>query len=321
MSAAPRRRAAAPAPPPAGPPAGPPATSSAPLPADLLGAHVSTAGGVHAAPARAAALPARAFQVFTKNQNQWAGKPLVEEDVARWRSELAAHGLEARHVCSHDSYLINLAAVDPEVRRRSVAALVDEIERAGRLGIPLLVMHPGSHLGAGEAAGLAAVARELDACLEKAGAGRHGDACAGVTLCLETTAGQGTNLGHRFEHLRDILAASRYPQRLAVCLDTCHVFAAGYALEPPAAWRRTLAALDAAVGLPRVRVAHLNDSKREFGSRVDRHERIGRGAIGTAPFRRLLREKRLAHALKVLEIPGGDEAFAADLALLRELAR
>lgn len=289
-------------------------------PRDLLGAHVSIAGGVHTAPARAAALPARAFQIFTKNQNQWHAAPLSDAAVARWEHELAAHGLQAAHVCSHDSYLINLAAVDPTVLSRSRDALVDEIERAARLGIPYLVLHPGSHLGRGEMHGVRAVAESLDCCLERAGAGRV-PATERVTLCLETTAGQGTNLGYRFEQLRDIIAASRYSHRLAVCLDTCHVFAAGYPLRTAAEWRGTAGALDAAVGLARVRVVHLNDSKKGPGSRVDRHERIGRGELGEAPFGHLLRDRRLAGALGILEVPGEDAAYAEDLALLRRLRR
>ena len=290
------------------------------LPADLLGAHVSVAGGIANAPARAAALPARAFQIFTKNQNQWEGKPLTDDALAAWFTSLADHGLKATDVCSHDSYLINLAAPVKETLERSRLALVDEIERAARLGIGLLVLHPGSHVGTGEAVGLAAVARNLDRCLEEAGNGPIAGTDS-VILCLETTAGQGTNLGHRFEHLRDILAASSHPERLGICLDTCHLFAAGYPLQSPSQWRRTLDKLNRAVGLDRVRVLHLNDSRRQFGSRVDRHARIGGGEIGAQPFRHVLRTRRLAGAIKILEVPGGDEAFAADLALLRRLAR
>ncbi len=288
------------------------------LPADLLGAHVSAAGGVDAAPARAAALPARAFQLFTKNQNRWTALPLEANTVAAWQAALAGHGLSCRLVCCHDSYLINLAATDALVRRRSIAAFVDEIERCARLGIPFLVFHPGSHLGAGEMAGLRRVARELDACVDKAGAGKV-PGTQSVLLCLETTAGQGTNLGWRAEHLRDIIAASRHAERLAVCLDTCHVFAAGYDLRTPAAWAKTAAAFDAAVGLDRVRVLHLNDATRDLGSRVDRHARIGAGTLGAAAFRHVLRDPRLAGALGILEVPGGDAAYAEDLAKLRRL--
>jgi deoxyribonuclease-4 len=285
---------------------------------DLLGAHVSIAGGIWRAPARAAALSARVFQVFTKNQNQWRGKSLTDDEVGRWFAELDGHGLKAAHVCSHDSYLINLASPDPALRQRSRAAFRDEIERAARLAIPSLVLHPGSHVGSGESTGLATIAANLDRCLEEVAAGSV-PKTESVQLCLETTAGQGTNLGYRFEQLRDIIAASRYPERLGICLDTCHVFAAGYQLATASQWRRTLARLDACVGLERVRVIHLNDAKRSLGSRVDRHERIGRGAIGLAPFRHILRTRRLQRAIKILEVPGGEEAYGDDLELLRTL--
>jgi deoxyribonuclease-4 len=287
---------------------------------DLLGAHVSVAGGVARAPGRASALPAYAFQIFTKNQNQWRGKPLTTANVAAWRTELSRHGLSARHVCSHDSYLINLAATDRTNLRRSRTAFTDEIERCARLAIPYLVFHPGSHLGRGETKGLAAVARNIDHCLESAGASSV-SGTEEVLLCIETTAGQGTNLGYRFEHLRDIIGASKYPDRLAACVDTCHIFAAGYRLATPHQIQRTLADFESAVGLNRIRVMHLNDSRRECGSRVDRHARIGRGEIGAEPFRTLLRARRLRHAIKVLEVPGGDEAYQEDLALLRRLVR
>jgi len=288
------------------------------FPDDLLGAHVSVAGGVDKAVARAAVLPAGAFQIFTKNQNQWVGKKLTESVVASWFEELARHGFSSRQVCSHDSYLINLAATNHTTLRRSRAAFVDEIERAARLGIPWLVFHPGSHVGSGEVAGVAAVAHNLDRCIEKAAAAR----IAGVeqvTLCLENTAGQGSNLGYRFAHLRDIIAASSYPERLGVCLDTCHVFAAGYRIQTASQWRRTLARFHQRIGLDRIRVMHMNDSKREFASRVDRHARIGQGCIGEEPFGYIVRTRRLANALKVLEVPGGAEVYGADLALLRQL--
>ncbi len=294
---------------------------SVPPPAnDLLGAHVSAAGGVDRAPARAAALPSRAFQLFTKNQNQWVGKPLSDTTVAAWFEQLAACGLSPEHTCSHDSYLINLAATRRENLEKSRTAFVDEIERCARLRIPYLVWHPGSHLGEGETAGIAAVARNADRCLEEAAAGP----VAGtddVLLCIETTAGQGTNLGWRFEHLRDIIAASRYPDRYGVVVDTCHVHAAGYDVVTPAGWRRTLAELDAAVGLERVKVVHLNDSRRERGSRVDRHARIGEGTIGAEAFGHIVRTRRLRHALMILEVPGGEQAYREDLQLLRTLRR
>lgn len=292
---------------------------SPPVP-DRLGAHVSVAGGVSSAPGRAAALPAKAFQIFTRNQNQWQAKPLVTEEVTAWFDQLDRYGISPKHVCTHDSYLINLAAVETGTLNRSRHAFVDEIRRCALLGVPHLVFHPGSHLGKGETAGIAAVARNLDRCIEEAGSGPVPDT-EKVMLCLETTAGQGTNLGHRCEHLRDMIAASRYPDRLAVCLDTCHVFAAGYRLDTPHHLRKTLRAFDTAIGLGRIVVMHLNDSQREGGSRVDRHARIGQGMIGTEPFRTLLRTRRLQHAIKVLEVPGGEDAYREDLALLRSLLK
>ncbi|MFO7654009.1 MAG: deoxyribonuclease IV [Candidatus Krumholzibacteriia bacterium] len=284
--------------------------------ADRLGAHVSTAGGLQRAPARAASLPAGVFQIFVKNQVQWRAPRLDEEQVDAWRVALAGHGYTGSDVCAHDSYLINLAATDDTLLRRSRAALVDEIERCARLGIRALVLHPGAHLGAGEAAGVAAVAASLDRCIDTAGTGRT-PGTEQVLLCLETTAGQGTNLGHRFAHLRDIIAACHHPERLAVCLDTCHVLAAGYGVATAGQWRRTLDHLEARVGLARVRVVHVNDSRRPRGSRVDRHARVGAGEIGRAALVRVVRTRRLAHALKILEVPGGEPAYAEDLSLLR----
>ena len=286
---------------------------------DRLGAHVSVAGGVDRAPARAAALPAGALQIFTRNQNQWLGKPLTDEINDRWFTELQRYGLSAELVCSHDSYLINLASPDPVNLTRSVDAFIDEIQRCARLHIPYLVFHPGSHLGRGETVGLAAVAANLDRCIEAAAAAT----VAGteqVLLCIETTAGQGTNLGHRFAHLRDIIAASRYPDRLAICIDTCHVFAAGYRLITPNQVRATLREMHTDVGIDRGKGVHLNDTKRGRGSRVDRHARIGAGEIGVDCFGTIVRYRRLRDALKILEVPGGDEAYAEDLALLRRLA-
>jgi deoxyribonuclease-4 len=272
------------------------------------------------APSRAAALPCGAFQIFTKNQAQWSAPPLTGAVADAWFAALAEHGYRPSDVCAHDSYLINLAATDARNLALSRRAFVDEIERCARLGIPWLVLHPGSHLGAGEAAGLKAVAANLDRCLETAASGRVAGT-ASVTLCLETTAGQGTNLGHRFAHLRDIIAASRHPERLAVCLDTCHALAAGYPVDTAGGWRRTVDRLEAAVGLARVKVVHVNDSRRARGSRVDRHARVGAGHLGRAALGRVVRTRRLRDAFMILEVPGGERAFAEDLALLRRLRR
>ena len=220
------------------------------------------------------------------------------------------------HVVAHTSYLINLASPFEALRAQSVASLADEIARCARLGIRDLVMHPGAHGGEGDAAGIARIAAGLDEALERTAATR-------VRVLLETAAGQGSAVGWRFEHLRDVLGLLRAPRRAGVCFDTCHVHAAGYDLVSPGGYAETIAALDATVGLARVAAIHVNDSKRPRGARVDRHEHIGKGAIGRAGFRNLLRDPRLASIPKFLETPK-DETLAADrrnLATLRHLAR
>ena len=219
-------------------------------------------------------------------------------------------------VVAHTSYLINVASPVEALRRMSVDALVDEIERCARLDIHELVLHPGAHGGEGEAAGIARAARALDEAFERTSG-------SSVRVLLETAAGQGSAIGWRFEHLRDLLGLLRAPRRAGVCLDTCHVHAAGYDLVTPEGYAETIAALDATVGLARVVAIHVNDSKRPRGARVDRHEHIAKGHIGRAGFRNLLRDARLAAIPKFLETPK-DETLAADrrnLATLRRLAR
>jgi len=279
---------------------------------DKLGAHISAAGGVSKAVARANSLPCRAFQLFTKNQNRWESKPLESPEIKKWFSELEAYNMDTSAVCAHDSYLINLASPDPVNLEKSINGFVEEIHRCATLKIPYLVWHPGSHLGQGEDIGLKAVAENMDRAIEIS----DDDS---VKLCIETTAGQGTNLGWQFSHLRDIIGHSKYPDHLAVCVDTCHIFAAGYELETKKQWNATMADLDEKVGLDLVKVVHMNDSKKVLGSRVDRHERIGQGEIGIEPFKHLVNEKRLKHAMMVLEVPGGMEAWEEDLKLLRSL--
>jgi deoxyribonuclease IV len=279
---------------------------------DKLGAHISSAGGVSKAVARAASLPCRAFQLFTKNQNRWVSKPLEDSEIEKWFSELKAYNMDTSAVCVHDSYLINLASPDPVNLEKSIDGFVEEIQRCATLKIPHLVWHPGSHVGQGEEIGLTAVAKNMDRAIEIA----DDDS---VTLCIETTAGQGTNLGWQFSHLRDIIAQSKYQDKIGICIDTCHIFAAGYQLETKKEWDATLNDLDEKVGLDKVKVIHVNDSKKPLGSRVDRHERIGEGEIGINPFKHLINEKRLKHAMMVLEVPGGMEAWEEDLKLLRSL--
>lgn len=259
---------------------------------------MSIAGGIERAVERAVRVQATALQVFVKSSNQWAARPFAEGEAERFRAAAAEAGLD-RFTLAHTSYLINIASPDDTLWRRSIDALAVEIERCGVLGIPFLVLHPGSHVGSGEEAGLARAAKGLDEALLPAP--------DGVQVLLETTAGQGTNLGCRFEHLARILEEARCTDRLGVCLDTCHVLAAGYEIRDARSYRKTLRDLDRAVGLDRLHGIHVNDSKTGLGSRKDRHEHIGRGHLGTEPFRLLLNDRRLRGIPMVLETPKGED--------------
>lgn len=276
-----------------------------------LGAHCSTEGGVSRALERGASIGCGAVQLFTKNNNRWFEKPLDPAEVRRFRA--AARGFRRRFLISHDGYLVNLASPRREVLEKSLVSFADEIRRADLLGIPWVVTHPGAHLGTGETGGLARVARSLDLVFAETRGSR-------ALVLLETTAGQGTSLGWRFEHLAEIIARSRHPERLAVCVDTCHVFAAGYEIRTPEGYERTMRDLVRLVGLRRIRAFHLNDSARELGSRVDRHAHIGKGRIGLSGFRLLLRDARFADRPMVLETPKGKD-MKEDVVNLRVLRR
>jgi deoxyribonuclease-4 len=277
----------------------------------LLGAHQSIAGGRHLAFARIAQVGGESLQIFTANQRQWRVSAPGEEEIARFREAWREHG--KMPVAAHASYLINLAALEPEAAAKSAAALVDELHRCRLLGIRLLVIHPGSHGGAGVEAGLARVVHQLDLALEQAEV-----LDVDFRILLETTAGQGTSLGSRFAELGWLLGRSRYPGHLGVCIDTCHMFAAGYDLRGEEGYGRTLAELEQEVGLDRVRFVHLNDSKKGCGSRVDRHAHIGQGEIGDEGFRLLLNDPRFSHLPMVLETPKGED-LADDGENLRRL--
>lgn len=251
-------------------------------------------------------------QIFLRSQRRWAAPPLAEADALRFRAAQARTGL--RLVFAHGSYLVNLAAPDAADWRRAVQACTDELERAERLGLPWLVIHPGSHRGAGTAAGVRRLVRALDELHRRTPGYR-------VRLVLENTAGGGHLLGARAAELAAVLASVREPERLAVCLDTCHLFAAGYDIRTPAGFRTTLDEFDHAVGLGRVVAWHVNDARAPLGSGLDRHEHIGRGHIGLAAFRFLLREPRVGDRPMVLETPKDEEADRANLALLRALRR
>lgn len=281
----------------------------------LLGAHMSIAGGVGLAPLRGQEVGCRAIQLFTKSSNQWRAKPLTPEEIVRYRENLQAAGIAL--AVAHDAYLINLASTDPTLQQRSTAAFLEELERAEALGIPYLVTHPGAHMGAGEKAGLRQVANSLRDLLKQTKGYR-------VQVVIETTAGQGTSLGHRFEQIAVLLDQIGLPERTGVCLDTCHVFAAGYDIRTPHAYADVLGAFDIIVGIDHLKVIHLNDSKKELGCRVDRHEHIGKGAIGLGAFRCLVNDPRLRGLPMILETPKDGDFVMADrrnLDTLRRLAQ
>jgi deoxyribonuclease-4 len=275
---------------------------------DLLGAHVSTAGGTVAAPPRAGAIDATAMQLFTKPANRWAEREVDDAERAAFAAALAETAV--RVTLSHDSYLINLASPDPALRARSIASFAAELRRCAALDITLLVSHPGNYMDDRES-GIARNADAITECLE--------DAPGRTVLCLETTAGSGTALGATFEELAALIA--RLPRalqpRVGVCVDTCHVYAAGYDLVT--AYDEVWARFDDVLGRDRLRAMHLNDSKTPLGSRRDRHELIAEGTLGEVPFHRIMTDERLAHIPKVIETPKGDDHTATDTRMLTRL--
>ncbi|GFO60988.1 putative endonuclease 4 [Geomonas silvestris] len=279
---------------------------------DLLGAHVSIAGGIYNAPERGVAATCNAIQLFTQNANQWRGKMVSEADARLFQEKLAACGIA--DVVSHDIYLINLAAAPGETRDKSLVAFREEMERCARLGIRKIVMHPGSHNGDGEAVGIRRICEAFDDLFTQV------PQFTGKVL-LENTAGQGTNLGYRFEHLKAIIEGTSFKERFGVCIDTCHAFAAGYPISERDGYLRSFDELDQAVGLENVQAFHLNDSKKGLGCKVDRHEHIGSGALGLETFRLLLNDERFVAVPKFLETPKGDddEMDRVNLKLLRSL--
>ena len=259
-----------------------------------LGAHLSIAGGLPRAVDRAEASRCQALQIFTKSAGQWRARPLPSGEIARFRARVEETDLHP--VVAHNSYLINVAAAAPALRAQSIAALGEELDRAEALGLDGLVMHPGSYTTGTEAQGLALIADGLRELLRARPRAR-------TKVLLEHTAGQGTNLGHRFEHLAAIIDRLGGSPRVGVCLDTCHLLSAGYDVTSTQGYDSTFREFDRIVGIDRIAVFHLNDSKRPCGSRVDRHEHIGKGCLGLEPFRRLLNDPRFAHLPMLLETP------------------
>lgn len=278
----------------------------------LLGAHMSIEGGVDQALVRGRSIGCETVQIFVTSPNRWKGKALTEEEIARFRALQAESGIWP--VIAHDTYLINLGSPDEELYRKSLEAFQDELERCVRLQLPYLVMHPGSHMGAGEETGLQRIIAALDLLREEVADYR------GFVL-LETTAGQGHTLGYRFEQLAQIIAGVREPGWLGVCLDTCHAFAAGYELRTPEGYQETWRQFEATLGLERLKCVHLNDSKGCLGCRLDRHAHIGEGQLGLEPFRMLLNDPRFRSLPMVLETPKGPQMAedVRNLAVLRSL--
>ena len=280
----------------------------------MFGSHLSIAGGMHNALLKAEEFGMDTVQVFTKNQQQWKCSPLTDQCIADWKSH--ARRLKFKRTVSHDSYLINLAATNPQFWRQSVELFVEELSRCNQLGIPYLVTHPGAHMGAGEEEGLRKIAAALDVIHDLV-------PDEGVITCLEITAGQGSALGYKLGHLAEIITRVKSPKRLGVCLDTAHLFAAGYDFRGRryAAFRKELSR---DVGLSRVKVIHMNDSKKDLGSRVDRHDHIGRGKIGVEGFKPFVRDEAWEKVPKILETPKekdekGRDWDVVNLEILRSL--
>jgi deoxyribonuclease-4 len=275
-----------------------------------VGAHVSTAGGVSNAPLNAAAIGARAFAVFTKNQRQWAAKTLADGEIADFRNNCRENGFSPAQILAHDSYLINLGHPEAEPLAKSRAAFLDEMRRCEALGITLLNFHPGSHLRlASEEACLARIAESIHIALAET---------QGVIAVIENTAGQGSNLGYSFEQIARIIEQVADRDRVGVCLDTAHAFAAGYDLRTPNTCAETMETFDRIVGFQYLRGVHLNDSKAVFRSRVDRHAPIGRGEIGLEAFRLIMNDRRFDGIPLILETPES-ERWAEEIRLLYSL--
>ena len=279
----------------------------------LLGAHMSIAGGVDKAIERGAALSCTAIQLFTKNANRWKGKPFEKEEIERF----AALRKESNifRILAHNAYLINLASANNSLRVKSINALIDEMGRCMALSIPCIIIHPGAHLGAGEDEGIKNIINSLNIIMDKTGGWQ-------LDIALETTAGQGTNIGYRFEHLARIIDGIKDKERVKVCLDTCHIFAAGYDISTAEGYAHVIKEFDRLVGIDRLVCLHLNDCKREFGSRIDRHEHIGKGTLGALPFRLIMNDRRLGNIPKIIETPK-DKDMKNDrrnLGVLRKMA-
>ncbi len=275
----------------------------APTTAPRFGAHMSIAGGMHNAFDIAVAAGCDCLQVFVKNQRQWNARALNDDELATWHA--TATRTKITPVVAHATYLINLASPDDANRRKSIDAYLVELQRCEQLGIESLVVHPGAHMGAGETIACRRVAEALNEILDRLGSAR-------VRPTLEITAGQGSCIGHRFEHLGDIIGAVKSPDRIAVCFDTCHALAAGYQFDTDETYAETFTAFDRTIGFKKLACFHLNDSQKPLGSRVDRHTHIGEGHVGQDAFRRIVTDPRLATVPMILETPKGEDSRGRD---------
>ncbi len=264
----------------------------------LLGAHTSIAGGVSKSVERAEKLNFTAMQIFTKNNNRWNAKPLEEDEIKRFKSLLSESNI--KFVVAHDSYLINLCAKDKTILHKSIEAFIEELQRCELLGIPHLNFHPGAHGGMGEEEGIKIIAESLNTAHQRTKNFK-------VKSMIELTAGQGTALGYKFEQIASIIELVEDKDRISVCIDTAHIFAAGYDIREPESYEKVISEFDSIIGLNLLKCFHINDSKKELGSRVDRHEHIGKGYIGLNGFRNLMNDERLKHIPKILETPKGKE--------------
>lgn len=278
-----------------------------------FGAHMSIAGGMFNALTRGVTATCDTIQIFNKSNNQWRAKVLSDEEVQKYFDAIDETKISV--ACSHSSYLINIASPKDDLSDKSRDSLKEEMERCERLRIPNLVMHPGSHVGSGEEVGMDRIALNINRMYDEMGESNN------VTLCLEATAGQGTNLGYKFEQLAYIIDKVEADDKIGICLDSCHIFAAGYPLIDPKEYKKTMKSFDDIIGLDRLKIFHINDSKKEFGSKRDRHEHLGEGFLGLEVFRNIVNDKRLKNIPMILETPKEDDMLddIKNLKILRGL--
>jgi len=278
----------------------------------LLGAHVSISGGIYNAIENGEKLECKSIQIFTKNQMRWESKKLEDKDIELFKINWEKSGIDM--ILSHDSYLINLGSPDKNKLMKSIKSFKDEIYRCKLLGLNGLVFHPGAHMGKGEGYCISKIAENLNIIIEEMGN-------SNIKLLIETTAGQGTNIGYRFEHLRDIMDLVKYKSSIGICIDTCHIFAAGYDIRTEKGYKKVLDEFDTVVGIDKIKAFHLNDCKSKYSSRVDRHENIGAGNIGIESFKFLCNDKRFKNLPMILETPGGEEYYKKNLEILKGLIK